>query len=148
MRARRRLALDRQIEDWIASPDQLSEEATLRRASTLLTEMAKMDSGPRLERQRRELARLLKRAATPLEVEFVSDGAQGQRYEELAGRIEQTGASIEPGQLPHVRGDLDRPPRRRRTRALLPLGPGPEPTSSTWSPNPTGSQPRIASSCI
>jgi tetratricopeptide (TPR) repeat protein len=74
VRARRRLALDRQLQGWIAEPDQLSEEATLRRASTLLTELAKMDRGPRLESQRRELARLLKRAATPLEVELVSDG--------------------------------------------------------------------------
>ncbi len=74
VRARRRLALDRQLKDWIAEPDQLSEQATLRRASTLLTELAKMDGGPRLESQRRELARLLKRAATPLEVELVSDG--------------------------------------------------------------------------
>ncbi|WP_405223176.1 serine/threonine protein kinase [Lentisalinibacter sediminis] len=74
VRARRRLALDRQLEGWIANPDQLSEPATLRRASTLLTELAKMDGGPRLASQRRELARLLKRAATPLEVEFVSDG--------------------------------------------------------------------------
>ncbi|WP_405241278.1 protein kinase domain-containing protein [Lentisalinibacter salinarum] len=74
VRARRRLALDRQLEDWIANPDQLSEPATLRRASTVLTELAKMDGGPRLVSQRRELARLLKRAATPLEVEFVSDG--------------------------------------------------------------------------
>jgi len=74
VRARRRLALDRQLEGWIANPDPLSEPATLRRASTVLTELVKMDGGPRLESQRRELARLLKRAATPLEVQFVSDG--------------------------------------------------------------------------
>jgi len=74
VRARRRLALDRQLQGWIAAPDQLSEQATLRRASTVLSELAKMDGGPRLESQRGELARLLKRAATPLEVEFVSDG--------------------------------------------------------------------------
>ena len=74
VRARRRLSLDRQLEGWIANPDQLSEPGTLRRASTVLTELAKMDGGPRLASQRRELARLLKRAATPLEVEFVSDG--------------------------------------------------------------------------
>ncbi len=74
VRARRRLALDRQLEGWIANPDELSEPATLQRGSALLTELATMDGGPRLENQRRELARLLKRAATPLEVEFVSDG--------------------------------------------------------------------------
>ncbi len=73
-RARQRLSLDRRLEGWIASPDELSDPGTLRSASTLLTELAKMDAGPRLERQRRQLARLLKRAATPLAVEFVSDG--------------------------------------------------------------------------
>ncbi len=74
-RARQRLALDRRLEAYIAEPDRLAEPATLASATKLLTDLVRMtDAGPRLTAQRKELSRLLKRAATPLAVEFRSDG--------------------------------------------------------------------------
>ncbi|MEJ2602029.1 MAG: protein kinase [Gammaproteobacteria bacterium] len=98
-RTRKRLSLDRRLEAWIASPDELSDPGTLRSASTLLTELAKMDAGPRLESQRRELARLLKRAATPLPVEFVSDGETQVTVFRVGrlGTFEQRELELRPG---------------------------------------------------
>jgi tetratricopeptide (TPR) repeat protein len=59
---------------YIAEPDQLSDPATLQKATTLLLQMARIkDSGPRLQAQKDELSRLLKRATTPLKVELLSD---------------------------------------------------------------------------
>jgi hypothetical protein len=73
-RARERASLHAQLETWIAEPDSLSAPATMQTATNLLLQISRMSPvGPRLEDQKNELSRLLKRAATPLTVQFVSD---------------------------------------------------------------------------
>ena len=75
-RARQMVALHEQLEKYIANPDSLSAQATMRRATTLVVDITRMPSvGARLASQRDELSRLLKRAATPLRIELVSDNA-------------------------------------------------------------------------
>ena len=69
-----RVKIHETIGGFIAEPDQLSDPATLQKATTLLLQMARIrDSGPRLQAQKDELSRLLKRATTPLQVELLSD---------------------------------------------------------------------------
>lgn len=73
-RARARAALHGQLQGYIDDPDSLSDPATMQRATRLLLDVARAEpSGPRLEDQRDELSRLLKRAATPVTVTLVSD---------------------------------------------------------------------------
>ncbi|HEX7060564.1 MAG TPA: protein kinase [Woeseiaceae bacterium] len=75
-RAEQRAALHAQLDTWLEQPDLLSAPETMQAATNLLLEISRMPSvGPRLEDRKNELARLLKRAATPLTVQFVSDNA-------------------------------------------------------------------------
>ena len=72
--AKSRAALHASIATLIAAPDTLSDQANIRSATGLLLQVTKtVPSGPRLQDQKNELSRLLKRAATPLPVRFVSD---------------------------------------------------------------------------
>ncbi len=72
--ARRMSALHKQLDDYISDPDRLSVPSVMQSATTLIVEVTRMgDIGPRLAGQRDELSRLLKRAATPVTVELVSD---------------------------------------------------------------------------
>lgn len=74
--ARRMTALHAQLDEYIARPDSLSAPGTMARATRLVVDITRMpEIGPRLGGQRDELSRLLKRAATPLTVQFVSDNA-------------------------------------------------------------------------
>lgn len=74
--ARQMVALHEQLEKYIADPDSLSAPATMQRATTLVVDITRMPTvGARLASQREELSRLLKRAATPLRVDLVSDNA-------------------------------------------------------------------------
>jgi tetratricopeptide (TPR) repeat protein len=67
-------ALHAQLDKYIADPDSLSRPATMSRATKLVVDITRMpEIGPRLAGQRDELSRLLKRAATPLTVQLVSD---------------------------------------------------------------------------
>lgn len=73
-RAQRMTALYQRVEDYIDEPDRLSAPATMRAATQLVVDITRMDEvGPRLGDLRDELSRLLKRAATPLAVQLVSD---------------------------------------------------------------------------
>ena len=73
-RARQMSALHAQLDEYIADPDSLSAPATMSRATGLVVDITRMPTiGPRLSGQRDELSRLLKRAATPLTVQLVSD---------------------------------------------------------------------------
>ena len=75
-RARQMSALHAQLDKYIADPDSLSAPATMSRATRLVVDITRMPTlGPRLSGQRDELSRLLKRAATPLTVQLVSDNA-------------------------------------------------------------------------
>ncbi|MDH3612254.1 MAG: serine/threonine protein kinase [Gammaproteobacteria bacterium] len=73
-RARQMTALHAQLDEYIADPDSLSTAFTMSKATRLVVDITRMPSiGPRLSGQRDELSRLLKRAATPLTVQLVSD---------------------------------------------------------------------------
>jgi tetratricopeptide (TPR) repeat protein len=66
--------LHMQLDDYIKDPDRLAVPSVMKRATTLLVNVTRMaEIGPRLEGQRDELSRLLKRAATPVSIELVSD---------------------------------------------------------------------------
>lgn len=73
-RTRQMSALHAQLDEYIAKPDSLSSAATMSKATGLVVEITRMQEiGPRLSAQRDQLSRLLKRAATPLAVQLVSD---------------------------------------------------------------------------
>jgi len=73
-KSRRMNVLHTQLDEYIADPDRLSVPSVMKRATTLVVDVTVMpDIGPRLAGQRDELSRLLKRAATPVTVELVSD---------------------------------------------------------------------------
>jgi tetratricopeptide (TPR) repeat protein len=72
--ARRMSALHTRLDEYISDPDRLSVQSVLQEATKLVVDVTRMgDIGPRLAAQRDELSRLLKRAATPVTVELVSD---------------------------------------------------------------------------
>ena len=74
--ARSRSALHARLQSYIDQPDELSDETNMQNATKLLLDITRIEPmGPRLEDQKNELSRLLKRAATPLTVQFVSDNA-------------------------------------------------------------------------
>jgi len=73
-RVNARAAMHQQLKGFIADPDSLSDPVNLRRATTLLLSASRIQpQGPRLQDQKKELSILLKRAATPLSVHFISD---------------------------------------------------------------------------
>lgn len=75
-RATQLTQLHEQLDEYIAAPDSLSAAATMRRATMMVVDIARMPNvGPELAGKRDELSRLLKRAATPLQVQLVSDNA-------------------------------------------------------------------------
>lgn len=76
VRAQQMQGLHKQLDSYIAEPDALSAPATMQRATAMVVDITRMpEVGPRLAAQRDELSRLLKRAATPLLVQLVSDDA-------------------------------------------------------------------------
>ena len=75
-KARSMTALHERFDGYIADPDRLSSPSVMQEATKLIIDVTTMnDVGPRLAEQRDELSRLLKRAATPVPVQFVSDNA-------------------------------------------------------------------------
>jgi len=72
--ARQMSELHAQLDQFIAEPDKLSSPSTMSKATGLVVSITRMaEVGPRLSGQRDQLSRLLKRAATPLTVNLVSD---------------------------------------------------------------------------
>ncbi len=72
--ARSRSALHARLAALIAEPDSLSDQVTMQNATNLLLDVTRLQPvGPRLEDQKNELSRLLKRAATPVPVTLISD---------------------------------------------------------------------------
>lgn len=72
--ASERAALHSRLQQFIEEPDSLSQPRTMQAATDLLLAMSRITpAGPRLNDQKEQLSRLLKRAATPLTVELVSD---------------------------------------------------------------------------
>jgi len=75
-RASERSKLHVKLERYIADPDSLSDPVNTQAATTMLLDITRMPSvGPRLEDQKSQLSRLLKRAVTPLTVRLISDSA-------------------------------------------------------------------------
>ena len=73
-RSRNMEELHKQLLGYIEDPDVLSRPSTMQTATRLVVDITRMpEIGPRLAGQRDELSRLLKRAATPLTVQLVSD---------------------------------------------------------------------------
>jgi len=74
VRARTRADLHRQLQDFIDDPDSLSDPVAMQRATRMLLDITRIEpQGPRLTEQKDELSRLLKRAATPITIQLVSD---------------------------------------------------------------------------
>jgi tetratricopeptide (TPR) repeat protein len=74
--AREMGAVHKQLSEYILKPDSLSAPSTMQKATMMVVNITRMpEVGPRLGAQRDELSRLLKRAATPLKVQLVSDNA-------------------------------------------------------------------------
>jgi serine/threonine protein kinase len=98
--AREMSALHKQLDDYIAEPDKLSVPSTLQKATKLVVDITLMgDIGPRLAGQRDELSQLLKRAATPIPVELVSDNQTQVSVYKVGtlGRFENTRLELRPG---------------------------------------------------
>ena len=75
-RASGRSELHKKLEGYIADPDSLSDPSKMQAATKMLLDITRMPSvGPRLEDQKNQLSRLLKRAVTPLTVRLISDNA-------------------------------------------------------------------------
>ena len=73
--ARSRTALHGELREYIDDPDKLSNAVHMQGATKLLLDIILIeDIGARLESEKNELTRLLKRAATPLRLQLVSDG--------------------------------------------------------------------------
>ena len=69
-------ALHARLDGYIEDPDRLSAPSTMKKATGLVVDITRMPSiGSRLAEQRDQLSRLLKRAATPITVQLVSDNA-------------------------------------------------------------------------
>ncbi len=99
-RATRMQELHKQLDTYIDDPDSLSSPPTMQKATSILLDITRMpDIGPRLASQRDELSRLLKRAATPLTVELVSDNATDVSIYKIGklGTFERTELSLRPG---------------------------------------------------
>ncbi len=98
--ARRMAGLHATLDEYIADPDRLSNPSVIQKATTLLVDITRMgDIGPRLAGQRDELSQLLKRAATPVPVELVSDNlTQVSVYKVgVLGRFNSTELALRPG---------------------------------------------------
>jgi serine/threonine protein kinase len=71
-----RAALHNRLQALIDDPDTLNDQVNMQTATRLLLDVARVSPmGPRLEDQKIELSRLLKRATTPLKVQLISDNA-------------------------------------------------------------------------
>lgn len=99
-RSRERAAVHRRIQDYIDEPDALSDPVNMQNATNLLLSLSRLaDVGPRLDDHKEVLARLLKRAATPLTVEFVSNNATEVSVYKVGrlGTFARTALELRPG---------------------------------------------------
>jgi serine/threonine protein kinase/tetratricopeptide (TPR) repeat protein len=99
-KSRRMSELHVQLDDYIKDPDRLAAPSVMKRATTLLVDVTRMDEiGPRLEGQRDELSRLLKRAATPVSIELISDNLTSVSIYKVGvlGNFANTRLDLRPG---------------------------------------------------
>jgi tetratricopeptide (TPR) repeat protein len=98
--SRRMSALHTQFDEYIKDPDRLSLPSVMQRATKLVVDVTVMpEIGPRLAGQRDELSRLLKRAATPVNVELVSDNMTAVSIYKVGvlGSFGNTALQLRPG---------------------------------------------------
>src|SRR5210317_2121316 len=98
--ARRMGELHKELDDYISDPDRLSVPSVMKRATTLVVDITRMaEIGPRLEGQRDELSRLLKRAATPVSIELISDNLTSVSIYKVGvlGNFANTRLDLRPG---------------------------------------------------
>ena len=98
--ARKMRDLHQQLDEYMAEPDKLSVPSTLQKATQLVVDITLMgDIGPRLAGQRDELSQLLKRAATPIPVQLVSDNLTQVSIYKVGtlGRFNKTRLELRPG---------------------------------------------------
>jgi tetratricopeptide (TPR) repeat protein len=98
--SREMAALHLRLDEYIEDPDGLSEATAMGRATRLVVDITRMpEPGPRLIAQRDELSRLLKRAATPLTVQLVSDNLTDVSIYKVGklGSFETTQLDLRPG---------------------------------------------------
>lgn len=99
-RSRQRAKLHDTLTGFIDDPDSLSAPVTMQRATSLLIDLSRISPmGPRLEDQKNALSRLLKRAATPLDVMLISDNQTDVAIFRIAklGAFESRALSLRPG---------------------------------------------------
>jgi hypothetical protein len=99
-RAQQMSGLHAQLDDYINEPDSLSSPSTMSKATRLVVEITRMQEiGPRLADQRDQLSRLLKRAATPLTVQLVSDNVTDVSIYKVGklGSFERRQLDLRPG---------------------------------------------------
>lgn len=99
-RATKMKNLHAQLQSYIDDPDSLSAPRTMQAATTTLLDITRMATiGPRLASERDELSRLLKRAATPLTVELLSDNATDVSIYKVGklGAFDRTELTLRPG---------------------------------------------------
>jgi hypothetical protein len=92
--------LHAQLDEYIAAPDSLSSPSTMSKATRMVVEITRMQEiGPRLSDQRDQLSRLLKRAATPLTVQLVSDNVTDVSIYKVGklGSFERRQLDLRPG---------------------------------------------------
>jgi len=100
VRSNRMTELHQTLQGYIDEPDALSSPRNLQNATKLVVDITRMpDIGPRLASQRDELSRLLKRAATPLAVQLVSDNMTDVSIYKVGklGAFNTTELSLRPG---------------------------------------------------
>ena len=99
-RAREMSELHGRLDDLIAEPDKISLPLVMQEATTLVVSVTtRQDVGPRLAAQRDELSRLLKRAATPLQVQLVSNNFTDVSVYRIGrlGHFEKKELNLRPG---------------------------------------------------
>jgi len=121
-RARLRADLDAKLAHVLANPNLLFDDTVLADANGMLIDaQAVVDAGPRLTEQKTELARLIRLAATPIEVELRSDQLTEvtlYRIGEL-GTFSETRVELRPGTYTAV-GSRDGFRDVRETFTVLP----------------------------
>jgi tetratricopeptide (TPR) repeat protein len=99
-KAQQMAQLHKQLDEYIADPNSLSAPSTLQKATMMVVDITRMDAlGPSLTDKRDELSRLLKRAATPMQVQLVSDNATDVSVYKVGklGSFETHELSLRPG---------------------------------------------------
>ncbi|NIA28233.1 MAG: hypothetical protein GWP02_09265, partial [Desulfobulbaceae bacterium] len=99
-RAEQMSALHARLDGYIEDPDRLSAPSTMKRATGLVVDITRMPNiGSRLADQRDQLSRLLKRAATPVVVQLVSDNATDVSIYKIGklGRFQSRELKLRPG---------------------------------------------------